>query len=254
LYPEARTRFPNLAPQTVVSIENAVQAAWRKARYEVLWTCSATLPAFRYPRPLPVHNQSWEPTLAGERPVARVRLGGRWWQLRLKGGPRFHPQIQAFRHMVSGEAVHGELSLSRVRASGGRLAGRPNDDQKVKFTVICRMVAWPPRVAPLPEASGEILRSTTANDMLLLASDSRSECVWKYHGDHLRRWAAEHRKFLQNLAEDAKGTPPPHLPTAVRPLPGNTATASAPRSTKLRPNWFPTPSAASMRPFLMTAA
>jgi hypothetical protein len=203
LYPEARTRFPSLAPQTVVSIENGVQAAYRKARYEVLWTCSTSLPAFRYPRPLPVHNQSWEPTLAGERPVVRVRLGGRWWQLRLKGGPRFHPQIEAYRQMVSGEAIRGELSLYRVRAHDGKLADRPNSDQKVKFTVMCRMVVWLPRAAR-PQKSDEILKVTTADDMLLIARNSRDECVWKYHGDHLRRWAAEHRKFLQSVADDRK--------------------------------------------------
>ena len=47
LYPEARLRFPKLASQTVVSIENLVQAAYRMARYELIWTCSASLPAFR---------------------------------------------------------------------------------------------------------------------------------------------------------------------------------------------------------------
>jgi hypothetical protein len=207
LYPEARTRFPSLAPQTVVSIENGVQAAYRKARYEVLWTCSASLPAFRYPRPLPVHNQSWEPTLAGERPVVRVRLGGHWWQLRLKGGPRFHPQIKAYRQMVSGEAIRGELSLYRVRAHDGKLSDRPSGDQKVKFTVMCRMVAWLPRADQLQKPD-EILRVATADDMLLLARNSapisNPECVWKYHGDHLRRWAAEHRKLLQSLADDGK--------------------------------------------------
>jgi hypothetical protein len=205
LYPEARERFPNLAPQTVVSIENGVQAAYRKVRYEVLWTCSASLPAFRYPRPLPVHNQSWEPTLAGERPVVRVRLGGRWWRLRLKGGPRFHPQIQAYQQMVSGEAIRGELSMYRVRAHDGKISDRPNDDQRVKFTVMCRMVAWLPRVdRPQPRTSDEILRVSTADDLFLLARNSKDECVWKYHGDHLRRWAAEHRKFLQSVADDAK--------------------------------------------------
>jgi hypothetical protein len=205
LYPEARERFPNLAPQTVVSIENGVQAAYRKARYEVLWTCSASLPAYRYPRPLPVHNQSWEPTQAGERPVVRVRLGGRWWQLRLKGGPRFRPQIQAYRQMVSGEAIRGEVSLYRVRAHDGKLFDRPNDDQRVRFTVMCRMVAWLPR-ADRTEArvAEEVLRVATADDMLLVARDSKDECIWKYHGDHLRRWAAEHRKFLQSLADDRK--------------------------------------------------
>jgi hypothetical protein len=75
LYPEARLRFPRLAPQTVVSIENHVQAAYLSARYELVWTCSASLPVHRYPLPLPVHNQSWEAGTICDRPVVRVRLG-----------------------------------------------------------------------------------------------------------------------------------------------------------------------------------
>lgn len=205
LYPEARLRFPGLAPQSVVSLENSVQAAYRAARYEVLWTCSASLPTYRYPRPLPVHNQSWEATIAEERPVVRVRLGNQWWHLRLKGGPRFRPQTDAYRQMVSGVAVRGELTLYRVRAHDGKLSGRPNDDQKVKYTVMCKMVAWLPRPAarelrPLTDT----LRVETANDMLLVALNSRKEPIWRYHGDHLRRWAAEHRRSLQNLADDQK--------------------------------------------------
>jgi hypothetical protein len=205
LYPEARLRFPGLAPQSVVSLENSVQSAYRAARYEVLWTCSASLPTYRYPRPLPVHNQSWEATIAEERPVVRVRLGNRWWLLRLKGGPRFRSQTEAYRQMVSGVAIRGELTLYRVRAHNGKLSGRPNDDQKVKYTVMCKMVAWLQRPAPQElRPSTDTLRVETADDMLLVAFNAKREPVWRYHGDHLRRWAAEHRRSLQNFADDQK--------------------------------------------------
>lgn len=205
LYPEARLRFPYLAPQTVVSIENTVQATYRAARYEVVWTSAASLPTHRYPLPLPVHNQSWEATIAEERPVVRVRLGDRWWELRLKGGPRFRWQTEGYRQIVSGEAIKGELALYRVRAHDGKFAGRPNGDQKVKYTVMCKMVAWLPRGtgrdAPKPRG---VLRVHTANDMLLVAVNLKDERTWRYHGNHLRRWAAEHRRTLQNFADDQK--------------------------------------------------
>ncbi len=217
LYPEARERFPGLTPQSVVSIENAVQAAYRAARYEVLWTCSASLPTFRYPRPLPVHNQSWEATTAEERPVVRVRLGGRWWELRLKGGPRFRPQMAAYRQMVSGEAVRGELTLYRVRAHDGKLAGRPNKDQQVKYTVMCKMVAWLPRASQMEiRAPSDPLRVKTADDMLLVAANGRNEQVWRYRADHLRRWVAEHRKSIQSLADDQKAEQRPSAAFADR--------------------------------------
>ena len=205
LYPEARLRFPGLASQTVVSIENRVQAAYRTVRYEVVWTSRVSLPTYRYPLPIPVHNQSWEATVAGERPVVRVRLGDRWWELRLKGGPRFRRQTEDYRQMVSGEAVRGELALYRVRAPDGKLADRPNGRQTAKYVVMCKMVAWVARPAPADAAArAGFLRVRTAEEMLLVAANPKDERIWRYHGDHLRRWTAEHRRSLQNLADDQK--------------------------------------------------
>jgi hypothetical protein len=205
LYPEARLRFSKLASQTVVSIENHVQAAYRMARYELIWTCSASLPVHRYPLPLPVHNQSWEAGTIADRPVVRVRLGERWWNLRLKGGPRFKAQTEAYRQMVSGEAVRGELALYRIRAHDGKLAERPNGDQKVKYTVMVKMVAWFPRGEKGPaHRATDSLKVVTATDALLVALNARDERVWRYYGDHLRRWVAEHRRMLGRLADDQK--------------------------------------------------
>jgi hypothetical protein len=205
LYPEARLRFLRLAPQTVVSIEQRVQVAYRVARYEVIWTSAANLPTYRYPMPLPVHNQSWEAKMPQERPVVRVRLADRWWELRLKGSPRFRRQTDAYRQMISGEAIRGELALYRVRAQEGKLADRPNGDQTVKYTVMCKMVGWFPREEH--RGAGEragILQVRTVDEMLLLALNPRDEPIWQYHGDHLRRWTAEYRRLLQNLADDQK--------------------------------------------------
>jgi len=205
LYPEARVRFPFLASQTVVSIENAVQAAYRAARYEVVWTCARSLPTYRYPLPLPVHNQSWEATVAEERPVVRIRVGDRWWELRLKGGPRFRWQTEAYRQIVSGQATKGELALYRVRAHDGKLESRPNGDQRVKYMVICKMVAWLPRGTERDaHKPAGVLRVCTANDMFLVARNLKDERTWRFHGDHLRRWTAEHRRALQNFADDQK--------------------------------------------------
>jgi hypothetical protein len=205
LYPEARLRFPRLAPQTVVSIENSVQASYRAARYEVVWTSAASLPTYRYPMPLPVHNQSWEATMPQERPVVRIRLEDRWWQLRLKGGPRFKRQTDAYHQIISGQAIRGELALYRVREHEGKFAGRPNRDQTVRYTVMCKMVAWFPRDSQRDaERRRSILLVRTADEMLLVALNAKDERIWRYHGDHLRRWTAEHRKALQNFADDQK--------------------------------------------------
>jgi hypothetical protein len=205
LYPEARLHFPRLAPQTVGSIEQRVQVAYRAARFEVVWTAAASLPTYRYPMPLPVHNQSWEATMPQERPVVRVRLGDKWWELRLKGSPRFRRQTDAYRQMISGEAIRGELALYRVRAQEGKLADRPNGDQTVRYTVMCKMVGWFPREGQRGAADHtSILQVRTADEMLLVGLNPENATIWRYHGDHLRRWAAEHRKALQNFADDQK--------------------------------------------------
>ncbi len=203
LYPEARRRFPGLAPQTVASLEQTTQAEYRAARYRVIWTHAASLPTYRYPVPLPVHNQSWRATTTDDRPVVRVRLGERWWALRLKGGPRFRRQLTGFRQMVSGEAVRGQLALYRRRAHEGRIADRPLGDQHVSYAVVCKMVVWLPRHAQdrLRALEG-VLQVRTATDALLVAFNGRHKEVWRYHGDHLRRWSAEHRRSLQHFADD----------------------------------------------------
>jgi hypothetical protein len=212
LYPEARRRFPGLAPQTVASLEQTTQAEYRAARYQVIWTHAASLPTHRYPVPLPVHNQSWRATMTEERPVVRVRLGERWWALRLKGGPRFKRQLTSFRQMVSGEAIRGQLSLYRRRAHEGPIADRPFGDQHVSYAVVCKMVAWLPRRArDASQSSERILQVRTATDALLEALDGRHEVVWRYHGDHLRRWSAEHRRSLQRFADDQQAE---RLPTS----------------------------------------
>jgi hypothetical protein len=56
------------------------------------------------------------------------------------------------------------------------------------------------------------VRSTP--DAILQAFNLKDEVMWTYHGDQLRRWAAEHRKQLQHLADDGKAELRPVLPFA----------------------------------------
>jgi hypothetical protein len=57
LYPEARKQFPTLPSQTVAALEQAVTRTYKSKRYEIVWTCKAALPAFRYPQPVPIHSR-----------------------------------------------------------------------------------------------------------------------------------------------------------------------------------------------------
>lgn len=104
LYPEARRLFPELPPQTVAALQQAVTRTYRARRYQVKWTGQASLPTYRYPQPFPVHNQSWWPEWQADWPVVVVRIGERNVRVRLKGGPHFRHQREAFRDMVAGDA------------------------------------------------------------------------------------------------------------------------------------------------------
>jgi hypothetical protein len=193
LYPELRQRFPGLAPQTVASLEQACQKKYRSVRYGVVWTAAEALPTFRYPTPVPIHNQSWSARIVEDKPIVRLRLApsgaeSATREVRLKSGPEFRRQYAQFRLIARGEAIPGEAA---VYQRGKRL--------------MLKMVAWLPREEPqaLRVATG-VLRVSTGKDSLLVAVNAKDERLWKYHADHLRRWSSEHRRVLQRWSDDQK--------------------------------------------------
>jgi hypothetical protein len=201
LYPEARKLFPLLPPQSVACIEHAVTRTYKALRLEVIWRHSGSLPSFRYPQPLHVHNQSWKAEWdeTGERPQLRVRLAEGWIALRLRGGSNHRRQLQGFRQMVEGVAVRCELAIVRPVKGGLRL----------------RMAAWLPRT-PHREKREGTLYVLTAPGCLLLALDAKGETLWTYHADQVVRWSLEHRERLQRWSDDQKFEARPDIPFAAR--------------------------------------
>lgn len=187
LYPEARKRFPGLPSQSVAALEQAVQAKYRAARYQTIWTAERSLATFRYPVPFAVPNQGWSAAIEEEKPVVSFRLGDQRVRVRLKGGSRFYRQRRAFEAIVRGNAVQGELALYEH--------GRD---------VMCKMVAWLERSSPGAPRAASMLSVRTSQEALLVALDPDGERLWRYNGDHLRRWSAEHRAQLQRWSEDSK--------------------------------------------------
>jgi hypothetical protein len=186
LYPEMRVRFPDLPPQTVASLEQAVTRKYRAKRYEVVWTCAASLPTYRYPVPFPVHNQSWSISEENERPVVTARIGDSKVRFRLHGGYRFKRQTAAVGKLISGAAIRGELALME--------AGKD---------IVCKMMAYLPREERTGERTG-VLSVRSMPDSLLIALNSKQERLWTYNADHLVRWQREHKHTLQRLAQDQK--------------------------------------------------
>jgi len=193
LYPEARRLFPNLPPQTVSSLEQAIQRKYRAKRWDVLWVHQASLPTLRYPQPLPIHNQSWKYWFnEGQQPVVEVRIGGSRWHLRLKSGQRFRYQISGLQRM----ADPGELAI--YKAHDG--------------TLLVKLVGWLRRDPKQPSDRRSVLIVRTGKDHLLSALDNKSERLWVENCDHIARMIGEHRWKLQRWSEDQKAE--------QRPVPG----------------------------------
>lgn len=220
LYPEARQRFPAVSSQAVAALEQAVKRKYSAKRYELLWTCASSLPVHRYPAPAIVPGQGWSAAWdeTGERPVVSLRLGEQRVTLRLRGGHRYRRQLAAFRQLVSGAAVQGELAIGRKRAGESKVdqgnAGGRENGARVSYDITVKLVAWLPR-PPLNERSGTLIVRTD-KDALLIALDVKDERIWTLNADHVRRWQAEHRRNLNRWGHDTKAEQRPVATFAER--------------------------------------
>lgn len=211
LYPEARALSPELAPQSVCALLQAVERRYRARRFWSYWRCEERPPTFRYPAPLPIHNQSWSVEILEDgRAVVTARLGpgpeGKW-RFRLRGGAGFRRQLRAARLIASGEAARGELALYAVpaQAADHRPAvdlSRPGGGRSRTGRIMVKLCAWLPKRPGPRELSGTLWIST-AGEALLAYRVEDGETHW-LRCDHVRRWAAEHRRMLSRTSDDLK--------------------------------------------------
>jgi len=221
LYPEATSLFPKIPSVSVAGMLQAIERKYREIRYEVCWTGARSLPTHRYPTPHAAPNQSWRCEYDDEeRPTVSIRIGERRWKLRLRGGRRRARQLAQFRHLANGSAVKGEIAIYRRRAGeskpDGGDRGRENG-QRVSYDVMVKMVAWLPRPTRKDRVPREgTLHVRTAADALLIAVNDADERIWTLHFDHVRRWAAEHRRKLNAWSDDQKAEQRPDPSFAAR--------------------------------------
>lgn len=222
LYPEARRIWPNLGTGSVVSLLQSVTSRYLKCRFDVAWRFAASLPTHRYPVPLPVHVNAWSAELAGfngdgeqkECPVISFRVQstdapeGKRFRVRLRGGTMMRRQLGAFRQLVAGEAIPGELVLLRAAQHGTnsrRTHGSTTEaggGKRKRWAIHAKLVGyWPKPKARHQEGT---LHVRTAADAFLVAVLGESERVWTLNGDLASRWIAEHEGSLQSLSDDQK--------------------------------------------------
>jgi hypothetical protein len=115
-----RYRLRSITMQVVESIG----AAWRDLR-------TALGGSWRRAAP---RDGTWQARIAEGRPVVRVLIRDRWWDLRLRSAAWTGGQRAAYEKLASGKAA-GELSVYRV----------PTEDSTQHFEIMCRMVVWLPR-------------------------------------------------------------------------------------------------------------
>jgi hypothetical protein len=189
LYPEARKLFPVIPPPSLASLEQAITAKYKAKRRELIWLVSASFPQYRYPQPLALHNKCWAVRMQGDSPVVDLNLGKDVKiSLKLRSGARFRRQLSALASVIAGDSKMGECALYE------------QDDK-----LMVKMVAWIPRKEPSTTATASgALRVRSAADTLLIVVNEKDERIWTYHGNQIQRWAAEHRKKLQEWADDSK--------------------------------------------------
>lgn len=208
LYPDARALVPEIDSGSVVAILHAVEGRWRKRRYNVVWLGSESLPNYRYDRAVyPVRSQDWKATKgANDEALVSVRLAGRRWTLRLRGGKEFFRQLKSHTQLVNGTAIGCELAIYEQKANGNDhrngTEGRDSGGNRQYRRLMCKMVAWLPR-EPQKSLDGTLFVRTDP-DALLIALNAKEERLWIENCDQLKRWTAEHSRRLQRWADDSK--------------------------------------------------
>jgi hypothetical protein len=208
LYDIAKETDDRVSPQSIVALLHAVERRYRETRYEVIWLRKASLPVYRYPVPLPIHNQGWQ-CLEGDdkKPCVSCRVGDRRWTLALATA-RHKRALNGWRAILEGRAIQGELCLigQEVTKSDHRKNGQEREaagGRRKSIRVMAKLVAWFPRAEPRDDKEGTLYLHTDRYHF------------WVYHvgkdGDpkyldahHVKRWEAQHKKHLQSMSYDLK--------------------------------------------------
>lgn len=156
-------------------------------------------------------------------PVVDVPLVGGRVLLQLRQGKDWRGQVADFRKFISGEAIKGELAMLRKRVGGNGsdhgngVADRDEGGQKAMYRIMIKMVGWFPRTQRGP-VEGSLLLRKDVNALLVASRQTELgiDTVRQWHWEHLKRWAAEHRRRLQAWSDDQKAEQRPHVSFASR--------------------------------------
>lgn len=165
-------------------IFRAVSKRYAKDRYAVVWQRRQALPTFRYPYPYRVHNRDWRLSWPENRPAVNLPLPGGRIDVILRSGAEYRRQLRTLRR-VGSDAKAGELLLKQNR--------------RTKQLVAIFVLTLPGS----DRRDGKTMSVTTHADHFIVARIEHGE-PWILNGDHVRRWIAAHRNYLERISEDVK--------------------------------------------------
>jgi hypothetical protein len=177
LYPEARAQFPAISPINLTMLLQQIARTYRAQRYELLWAGTRSLATYRYPVPAPVHGQAItleDPEPGTGWPIVRVRLGARWWTLRLVGDGWQRSQLATLRLRGFGAAG----ALRGVRAHVG-----DHRHQETRRRVLLQIAGWWPKPVA-SDRQGDLIVTTEGSNFLRIHAAGFAETIG---GDALRR-------------------------------------------------------------------
>lgn len=208
LYDHAKNNYPDWgdwrgAYGAASAVVRNVELKYKARRFKVIWTNEESLSSFKYPYPFPVRAQDWSIATVNERPVFYCNLLNETKvELILAGGAPMRRQLAAFKLIESGEAIGCEAAIYRKSSmasdhrNGVSAAG--HNTPRRHHRVMVKLVAWLPRQEKVRKGD-KVYAIKSAEDCFLMSMDG-----WRLNSDFIKTAVANHRVFLDRMAEDTK--------------------------------------------------
>ena len=177
---------------SLTSILRNVESTWlthpKYGRYRVLWLGESRACTFRYAYPWHMRADTFKIFMHNQCPSAELKLPGRTVVVRLAGGPEFRRQLKQYKELLDHPERIGGSKIT-ARFEQGRLRG-------AMFSLVGHFDHKP--------RTGDSVCFLHTDPSALLVAEINDRQVWIANADHLKRWHAAHRVYLQRSSEDMK--------------------------------------------------
>ncbi|MCY2924806.1 MAG: hypothetical protein NT031_05105 [Planctomycetota bacterium] len=216
-----KTVFPHLPKHAVDAMMMRIMFEYRKHRYDVLVRGDHSTLTHKYGYPILIRKGKWSTcSISDDMPAPRIQIimgkeegtllkgknSNQRLTLELCGGAGYARYVTAFKKLLTGEAVGGELALKGVKP-----AGLPRSATELYANLRLEL--------PTPaaqESHGALYVAT--DDKSFLYARVKDHRLWRFNADQLPKefkalewklkkvpgWIERHDERLQRLADDLK--------------------------------------------------